>query len=89
MATKKKKTSKKKITAAPKAKPLDDAALLKTLKKGPAHLATLKKQHADPKLSKRLTSLKKQGVVSVAKGRWIHNDLKVCPTCKGCGWVGG
>lgn len=47
----------------------------------------LTKTKPDPKLDRTLQKMRREGVVSAAKGRWFGLTVQVCPTCSGKGWV--
>ena len=92
-----KKTAKKK-TAKKKTKAVSDnvveKAVEKQLKKGPQSHKELREQlgrtRADPALGRTLQRLRRQGKLKVVKGRWaLTGGAKLCPKCKGKGWVSG
>jgi hypothetical protein len=102
MATKKKtktKAPKAKTPSKPR-KPREDTAATELeveveLKNGPKTKSALARRSVvtgeklanDPKLGSALARLQRKGRVTVQNGRWALAGFKLCPQCKGKGWI--
>ncbi len=96
MAKKKATTKKaaKKATKSTSDNVVEKAVQKQLKKKGPQSHKELREQlgrtRTDPALGRTLQRLRRQGKLKVVKGRWaLIGGAKICPKCKGKGWVSG
>ena len=68
-----------------------DERVLETLSGGPKSNREIRDQlgisSPDPILDASLRRLKQQGKIQVVDRRWVLTSARVCPECRGKGWL--